>query len=101
MTDYVDGKARWLAEGLRSEGRVGDHQRIGALSSGDERGGNIPLPARAFAVRPGAPVREVVDRLRELRDLPEQLFVTTSRGRLVGTVDPRRLLSMARADELP
>ena len=53
-------------------------------------------------VRPGEPVRDVVDRLREQGEgAPATLHVTTADGHLVGTVDTEQLRAMSRADELP
>ena len=95
MTDYVDGKAAWLAEGLPVEGEVGDRQRIAALAPPSD----VAVPIDAVTVRPSEPIRDVVDRVRH--DPPDTLFVTTARGRLVGTVDPTGLLDLARRDELP
>jgi hypothetical protein len=53
-----------------------------------------------MTVRPGLPVRALVDRVRA-DDAPAWVLVTTPDGRLVGAVRRRHLLDLAAADELP
>jgi hypothetical protein len=104
VTDYADGKAAWLAEGLPSEGRVHDLERIGAFARApsDDDEAALRGPGDPPTVRPNELARDVVDRLRDARDdRPRTILVTTAKGRLLGTVDTADLLALARADALP
>ena len=104
MSDYADGKAAWLAEGLPAEGRVDDGARIGALTrppTADDEAAML-APGDPPTVRPNELARDVADGLRRQGDeRPERLSVTTARGRLLCTIDTGALLARARADELP
>jgi CBS-domain-containing membrane protein len=111
VTDYVAGKAAWLAEGLSVEGAIDDARRIQAVAEPvDAIDADIVTTADSVVlsasgdpapptVRAGTPVRDVVERLRN--DDAPWLLVTTARGRLVGVVRRDRLLAMAETDELP
>ena len=89
---------------MPTEGRVDDRERVGALvqppTADDEAA--LREPGDPATVRPNELARDVVQRLRQKGDhAPERLYVTTARGRLLGTVAVASLLALARADELP
>ena len=86
MTDYVDGKAAWLAEGLPAVGRVRDDERIASLATPAADG--TAIPPDGFAVRPDERIADVRTKVRGLGDdAPSTVYVTTPRARLLGTVD--------------
>ena len=92
MTDYVDGKAAWLAEGLPAEGDVGDDERIGSRV-GRVPGDVLREPGDPLTVRANELVRDVADRLRHGgEDVSGVVFVTTPKGRLLGSVEKAALL---------
>jgi Mg/Co/Ni transporter MgtE len=71
VADLVPGKAAWLAEGLPSEGLLGDDQRAAAIVRAD-----VPR------VAPGAALSEV----EKVVDWWELAAVTAEDGTLVGVV---------------
>lgn len=104
MTDYAEGKAAWLAEGLPAVGRIDDGQRLGAVANPPTVADELRFlePGEVPTVRPSVTAREAVDRLRRQGDdAPPVLYVTTARARLLGTVDTAELLARARTDDLP
>lgn len=77
-----------MAEGLPAEGEVRDDERIGALAV--DPGGDVALdePGDPMTVRPNELVRDVRAELRRRGDdAPDRVYVTTARGRLLGTVE--------------
>jgi hypothetical protein len=94
VTDYVDGKAAWLAQGLPAEGRVADRDRVGAFAEPDPgvattSDGVLLIPDGAPpTVRPNEVARELLRRNRTFH-------VTTARGRYLGTVKPPATASAA------
>ena len=98
MTDYVDGKAAWLAEGLPVEGTVRDDERVGSLVATSTSTSTLTTPGDRYTVRPSELRQDVRRRLRALgEDAPDVVHVTTAKGRLLGTIEAATLLSTARA----
>ena len=94
MTDYVDGKAAWLAEGLPAGGKVAADERVGSRVAPAAGAGPLDAPGDPLTVRPSELVRDVRDRLRDLGDdAPDTVHVTTARGRLLGTIEAAALRS--------
>ena len=88
MTDYVEGKAAWLAEGLPAEGKVRPDERIGSRVTPSEGRKVLDAPGAPWTVRPNELVRDVLDRVADDGDqAPEVVHVTTAKGLLLGTVE--------------
>jgi hypothetical protein len=115
VTDYVAGKAAWLAAGLPVEGSLGERQRVGWLvTDGGFGASDVELVLTSdglldavgddldpVTVRPSLPSRELLDRWRSGSLSADLVVVTTAAGHPVGALRRSTLLDLARRDQLP
>ena len=120
MSDYVAGKAAWMAAGLPTEGSQGDARRVGALAAASSVAADVELRLTSgglldalvdpttgevdldpVTVRPSLPVRDLVDRWRKGDLHADHVVVTTAAGAPVGVLARQTVLDLAKHDRLP